>query len=137
MFISGAVMATLFFGGYDIPFVNEASWGLSPNAFGDHWICCIACQSIFLFVCIYVDTMDDSTFPLRSVDEPGMEEINSAGIDQYDRYGGGDVVEGLTNSPKEGEWHGTKPAYLKWLIAPKEQNTSRSSSNVQPVEENK
>ena len=30
MFISSAVMATLFFGGYDIPFVNEAAWG-------DHW----------------------------------------------------------------------------------------------------
>jgi NADH-quinone oxidoreductase subunit H len=29
MFISSAVMTTLFFGGYDIPFVNEASWGLS------------------------------------------------------------------------------------------------------------
>jgi NADH-quinone oxidoreductase subunit H len=28
MFISGVVMATLFFGGYDIPFVNEAEWGL-------------------------------------------------------------------------------------------------------------
>jgi NADH-quinone oxidoreductase subunit H len=27
MFISSVVMATLFFGGYDIPFVNEASWG--------------------------------------------------------------------------------------------------------------
>src|SRR5437763_2369466 len=30
MFISGIVMSTLFFGGYDIPFVNEAAWG-------DHW----------------------------------------------------------------------------------------------------
>jgi len=29
MFISSAIMATLYFGGYDIPFVNEAS--LSPN----------------------------------------------------------------------------------------------------------
>lgn len=29
MFISSAVMVTLFFGGYDIPFVNEATWGLS------------------------------------------------------------------------------------------------------------
>ena len=29
MFISSAVMATLFFGGYDMPFVNEAA--LSPN----------------------------------------------------------------------------------------------------------
>lgn len=28
MFISGVVMATLYFGGYDIPFVNEAAWGL-------------------------------------------------------------------------------------------------------------
>ncbi|MBM3412121.1 MAG: NADH-quinone oxidoreductase subunit NuoH [Bacteroidetes bacterium] len=30
MFVSSAVMATLFLGGYDIPFVNEASWGLAP-----------------------------------------------------------------------------------------------------------
>ena len=30
MFVSSAIMATLFFGGYDIPFVNEASWGLAP-----------------------------------------------------------------------------------------------------------
>jgi NADH-quinone oxidoreductase subunit H len=30
MFISSVVMATLFFGGYDIPFVNEATWG-------NHW----------------------------------------------------------------------------------------------------
>lgn len=30
MFVSSAVMATVFFGGYDIPFVNEASWGLAP-----------------------------------------------------------------------------------------------------------
>ncbi len=27
MFMSSAVMATLFFGGYDIPFVDEAAWG--------------------------------------------------------------------------------------------------------------
>jgi NADH-quinone oxidoreductase subunit H len=29
MFISSAVMVTIFFGGYDIPFVNEAAWGFS------------------------------------------------------------------------------------------------------------
>src|ERR1700753_2244190 len=28
MFISSAVMATLYWGGYDIPFVNDASFGL-------------------------------------------------------------------------------------------------------------
>jgi len=27
MFISGIIMSTLFFGGYDIPFVNETGWG--------------------------------------------------------------------------------------------------------------
>ncbi len=31
MFMSGVVMATLYFGGYDIPFVNEAGWGLNQN----------------------------------------------------------------------------------------------------------
>ena len=31
MFISGVVMSTLYFGGYDIPFVNEANWGISQN----------------------------------------------------------------------------------------------------------
>lgn len=32
MFISGVVMSCLYLGGYDIPFVNEASWGISQNA---------------------------------------------------------------------------------------------------------
>ncbi|MEJ7912870.1 MAG: NADH-quinone oxidoreductase subunit NuoH [Chitinophagaceae bacterium] len=32
MFISGVVMATLFFGGYDIPFVDESAWG------GQWWV---------------------------------------------------------------------------------------------------
>lgn len=31
MFISGIVMSCLFFGGYDIPFLNEASWGIHQN----------------------------------------------------------------------------------------------------------
>jgi len=31
MFISGVVMSTLYFGGYDIPFVNEAAWGIGQN----------------------------------------------------------------------------------------------------------
>jgi NADH-quinone oxidoreductase subunit H len=32
MFISSAVMATLFWGGYDIPFVNDAAFGLNHGA---------------------------------------------------------------------------------------------------------
>ena len=31
MFISGVVMSTLYFGGYDIPFVNESNWGINQN----------------------------------------------------------------------------------------------------------
>jgi NADH-quinone oxidoreductase subunit H len=33
MFISGVVMSTLYFGGYDIPFVTEANWGIA-----DYWL---------------------------------------------------------------------------------------------------
>ncbi len=31
MFISAVVISTLYFGGYDIPFVNEASWNINQN----------------------------------------------------------------------------------------------------------
>lgn len=55
MFISSAIMATLYFGGYDIPFVNEASWGLSS-----FWMTVISFSvfmakiSFFLFVFIWI-----------------------------------------------------------------------------------
>ena len=55
MFISSAVMVTLYFGGYDIPFVNEASWGL-----GSFWMTAIsfgvvmAKISFFLFVFLWI-----------------------------------------------------------------------------------
>jgi NADH-quinone oxidoreductase subunit H len=55
MFISSAVMVTLYFGGYDIPFVNEASWGLSS-----FWMTFISFSvimikiSFFLFVFLWI-----------------------------------------------------------------------------------
>lgn len=55
MFISSAVMVTLFFGAYDIPFVNEAGWGLSAN-----WLAIIGFivflgkSFFFLFVFIWI-----------------------------------------------------------------------------------
>jgi NADH-quinone oxidoreductase subunit H len=55
MFISSAVMVTLYFGGYDIPFVNEAAWGL--NSF---WMSVISFSvlmakiSFFLFVFLWI-----------------------------------------------------------------------------------
>jgi NADH-quinone oxidoreductase subunit H len=55
MFVSSAIMATLFFGGYDIPFVNELSWGLEP------WLLSLISFSVlmakicfFLFVFIWI-----------------------------------------------------------------------------------
>lgn len=55
MFISSAVIVTLYFGGYDIPFVNEASWGLSS-----FWMTFISFSvimmkiSFFLFVFLWI-----------------------------------------------------------------------------------
>jgi NADH-quinone oxidoreductase subunit H len=55
MFISGAVMSTLFFGGYDIPFVNEASWGLSPNLLAFIGFAVLMLKSFFfLFLFIWI-----------------------------------------------------------------------------------
>ena len=55
MFISSAVMATLYFGGYDIPFVNEAAWDL-PN-----WLMALISFSVlmakisfFLFLFLWI-----------------------------------------------------------------------------------
>jgi len=54
MFISGVVMATLFFGGYDIPFVNEAAWGDAwwVGLVGFAVLMAKACFFIFLFMWI-------------------------------------------------------------------------------------
>ncbi len=55
MFISSAVMVTLYFGGYDIPFVNEALWGLSS-----FWMTFISFSvimmkiSFFLFLFLWI-----------------------------------------------------------------------------------
>ncbi len=56
MFISSAVMATVFFGGYDIlPFVDETKWGLSSN-----WLTILGAAALmakiffFLFVFLWI-----------------------------------------------------------------------------------
>src|SRR4030095_16285231 len=53
MFISGAVMATFFFGGYDIPFVNEASWGVSPNVLAIIG-CAVLLAKAFFFLFVFI-----------------------------------------------------------------------------------
>ena len=53
MFISSVIMATLFFGGYDMPFVNEAN--LSPNIAALIGIVALLGKSfIFIFVFMWV-----------------------------------------------------------------------------------
>ncbi len=53
MFISGAVMSTLFFGGYDIPFVNESL--LSPNVAALLGVLCLMIKtSFFIFLFMWV-----------------------------------------------------------------------------------
>jgi NADH-quinone oxidoreductase subunit H len=51
MFISGVVMSTLYFGGYDIPFVNEASWEIDPNWLAVIGFCVLLAKAFF---CVFV-----------------------------------------------------------------------------------
>ena len=51
MFISSAIMATLFFGGYDIPFVNDASFG---QAHGQNLLATLEALSLFVKVAIFI-----------------------------------------------------------------------------------
>ena len=55
MFISGVVMSTLFFGGYDIPFVNEAALA---THIGGNWVALLGFGALitkaFIFVSIFI-----------------------------------------------------------------------------------
>jgi len=51
MFISSAIMATLFFGGYDMPFVNEAAF--SPNVAAIIGIVALMAK-IFIFIFVFM-----------------------------------------------------------------------------------
>ncbi|MBS1736838.1 MAG: NADH-quinone oxidoreductase subunit NuoH [Bacteroidetes bacterium] len=51
MFLSSAVMVTLFFGGYDIPFVNDAHLGQS---IGVNWLALIEGAVLFAKICCFI-----------------------------------------------------------------------------------
>ncbi len=51
MFISGAVMATLYFGGYDIPFLNDAAWGAHH---GQNWLAIFQVVVFFLKIACFI-----------------------------------------------------------------------------------
>lgn len=57
MFISSAVMATLYFGGYDIPFVNDAAWAAHSGqnlVAGFQVLCFFAKIVCFIFFFMWV-----------------------------------------------------------------------------------
>jgi NADH-quinone oxidoreductase subunit H len=51
MFISSAVMATLFWGGYDIPFVNDANLA---DQIGQNWLAILQILSLFLKIVVFI-----------------------------------------------------------------------------------
>lgn len=51
MFISSTIMATLYFGGYDIPFVNEAN--LAGNI-GHNWVTVLGGLSLLLKIAVFI-----------------------------------------------------------------------------------
>jgi NADH-quinone oxidoreductase subunit H len=51
MFVSSAVMATLFFGGYDIPFVNDGSLA---HQIGQNWLAILEGLSFFLKIACFI-----------------------------------------------------------------------------------
>ena len=66
MFISSVVMVSLFFGGYDIPFVNDMA--LADNI-GTNWaavaqVRCSYVKVVLLPFLFHVGTMDDPEIPL-------------------------------------------------------------------------
>jgi NADH-quinone oxidoreductase subunit H len=51
MFISSAVMATIFWGGYDIPFLNDANFGLNH---GQNLLAILEVLSLFLKISVFI-----------------------------------------------------------------------------------
>ena len=51
MFISSAVMATIYFGGYDIPFVNDGNLAAS---IGQNWTAILQVLSLFLKIGLFI-----------------------------------------------------------------------------------
>jgi NADH-quinone oxidoreductase subunit H len=51
MFLSGAVMTTLYFGGYDIPFVNDASL---MHTIGMNWVAIIEGAVLFIKIALFI-----------------------------------------------------------------------------------
>ncbi len=75
MFISSAVIATLYFGGYNMPFIDQL--GLSPNAVTLLGNSILFYEDFLFHLPVYVGALDVATIQVRPVDEPGMERTDT------------------------------------------------------------
>ena len=81
MFVSSAVMATLYFGGYNFPFMHHL--GLSDNLVAILGVIALFIK-IFAFIFFFMWVRWTlPPFPLRSVNGFGMEIVNTTGYCQY------------------------------------------------------
>ena len=64
----------------------------APSDCGDSAGRFVYAQSHLLLLAAVVDSLDISPFPLRPVNETGMENPPPAGIDQYRHHRGADFV---------------------------------------------
>ena len=81
MFISSVIMATLYFGGYDIPFVNECQ--LSVNIAALVGIVALLIKVvIFIFIFMWV-RWTIPRFQIRPVNESWLESIDSTCFVKY------------------------------------------------------
>lgn len=92
MFISSAIMASLYFGGYNFPFQHEL--GLDGNVLtivpGDRFLW----KNLHLHFCIHVGSLDTSSIPLRPIDEFGLESLVAVGHCQHHHHRFCNVVYG-------------------------------------------
>ena len=75
-----------------------------------NWIWSAYGKGFVLCIRVYVDTMDDTKIQVWSVDEFGMENIDTTFVVEYGYYGAGDIVvteivkkseDGKSGRPKE------------------------------------
>jgi len=84
MFISSAVIATLYFGGYNMPFYRSV--GIIAKS-GDYvWFTVFLYEDIIPDLSIYVDQMDITTIQVRPADESGLEKTDAIGYFQHYGY---------------------------------------------------
>ena len=91
MFISGAVMATLFLGGYHFPGLDKL--GLSPNVFAFvSFLVLFTKITFFGFIYMWI-RWTLAPFPLRPADAARLEESDPAGDIEYGDHGSCNFVE--------------------------------------------